>query len=197
MQVNNYNDWPERSLYYLSRTYASLEKGQPYNKALPSMHIGILNFSLFPESPSFYSEYLMQNTKTHQIYSSKFSIRVLDLTQIENNGVKEEYPELYYWAKFFIAKTWEEVHMLTEKSKGLHEAVLTLKELSEDEKIRYQCEAREMYEHTLASAKHCGRLEGKLEGKLEVASKMFEKGMSPADICDITGLSESDLKSIL
>ncbi|NCB92934.1 MAG: Rpn family recombination-promoting nuclease/putative transposase [Clostridia bacterium] len=212
MQINNNNDWPERSLYYLSRAFSNLKKGQSYADVMPSIHIGILNFALFPDASSFYSEYLMQNTKTHQIYSDKFAIRVLDLTQIDTTEAKEECPELYYWAKLFVAKTWEEVHMLSEKSEGLQEAVLTLRELSEDEKIQLQCEARERYDHDRASAIRCGRLEGIREGKLEglregmlkgtretqlaTAKKMLQKGMSLEDILDITGLSKADLESM-
>ena len=32
MQVANHGDWPERSLYYLSRTYCHLGSGRPYSK---------------------------------------------------------------------------------------------------------------------------------------------------------------------
>ncbi|MDD3340227.1 MAG: hypothetical protein PHS82_15385 [Lachnospiraceae bacterium] len=66
--------------------------------------------------------------------------------------------------------------MLSEKSEGIHEAALTLRELSADENIRMQCEAREMHEHDMASAIHNGenrgKLKGKTEGKLEVACNM-------------------------
>ena len=103
--------------------------------------------------------------------------------------------------------------MLETKSEGIHEAVVTLKELTADEKIKLQCEAREMYDHTIASAKHSGRLEGKIEGRiegknegkvegkiegkrereLEIACNMLKKGLPLSDICDITGLKESDI----
>ena len=49
MQVLNGNDWPERSLTYLCRSFDNLEEGQSYTDVIPSMHIGILDFTLFPE----------------------------------------------------------------------------------------------------------------------------------------------------
>lgn len=196
MQVKNYDDWPERSLYYLARTFAMLRKGQTYADVLPTIHIGILNFTLFEESKDFYSEYLLQNTKTHQVYSDKFAIRVLDLTQIEAEEAKKEQPHLYYWAKLFVAKTWEEIQMLSNESEDIRDAVVTFKELSADEKIQLQCEAREMYEHTLASAKRSGKLAGIREGKSEIARNMLKKGMAVSDICEITGLAEEDVCSL-
>ncbi|MCC6276139.1 MAG: hypothetical protein IT569_09800 [Leptospiraceae bacterium] len=39
-----------------------------------------------------------------------------------------------------------------------------------------------------------GELRGKLEGKLEDARKMLAKGADLEFICDITGLSEEDLR---
>ncbi|MDD3340228.1 MAG: Rpn family recombination-promoting nuclease/putative transposase [Lachnospiraceae bacterium] len=138
--------------------------------------------------------YLLSND--NKVYSGKFSIYMLDLTQIEADKVKEEYPDLYYWAKLFVANAWEEIQMLSEKSEGIHEAALTLRELSADEKIRMQCEAREMYEHDMASAIHKGRTEGKLKGKLEDALNMLKDGMSHDLICKYTGLSEDDINNL-
>jgi predicted transposase/invertase (TIGR01784 family) len=39
-----------------------------------------------------------------------------------------------------------------------------------------------------------GKQEGILEGKLEAAEKMLAKGMSLADILDVTGLKEADIR---
>ncbi|SHJ39681.1 conserved hypothetical protein (putative transposase or invertase) [Hespellia stercorisuis DSM 15480] len=94
--------------------------------------------------------------------------------------------------------------MLSEKSEGIQEAVLTLKELTEDEKIQLQCEAREMYEHTMASAERFGRIEGKREGKIEgkiegkreTAEKMLRDGMDDEQIQKYTGLSQKDIEEI-
>lgn len=208
MQVLNCGDWPERSLYYLSRAYCNLKAGQSYTDILPTIHIGILNFSLFDDSHDLYSEYLMQNTKTKQIFSRKFAMRVLDLTQIDTTSALEEFPDLNYWAKFFLADTWEEVQMLSEKSEGIQEAVVTLKKLTEDEKIALQCEARERYDHDRASAIACGIRQGKEQGlelgleqgrhetQLEIARKLLAKGTVISDIEDITGLSSSEIQSL-
>lgn len=153
MQVNNLGDWPERSLYYACKNLTHLPKGGDYSEILPVVHIGIIDFNLFEEDEEFYSEYFVMNKKTQRIYSDKLSMRVLQLSHIDNCTVEEKESGLYYWAQVFKAQTWEEVKILAEKSEAIEEAILTLKELTEEDKIRLQCEARERYEHDMASVR--------------------------------------------
>ena len=84
MQVINYDNWTERSLAYLGREFSKILKGANYADAAPVHQIGILNFTLFKDYPKFYSTYMMQELENHNIYSSKFALSVLDLTQIDN-----------------------------------------------------------------------------------------------------------------
>ena len=53
--------------------------------------------------------------------------------------------ELYYWAQFFKATTWEEIKMLAQKNETFKQGIVTLKELTADEKVKMQLEAREQY----------------------------------------------------
>ena len=50
------------------------------------------------------------------------------------------------WAKVFGAKTMEELEQLADTEEVFESMVTHLKELSEDEKIRQQCAARDDYE---------------------------------------------------
>ena len=165
MQVCDLNDWPERSLYYLCRAYCSLNKGDDYIDVLPTIHIGILNFTLFPDEPEFYSKNLMTNIKTHKVYSSKFALNVLDLKSINLATNEDKACKLDYWANLFKATTWEEIRMLAEQNHFVHEAAVTMRELTADEKIRLQCEARERYELDQRSTMASGIRKGKQEQK--------------------------------
>ena len=40
-------------------------------------------------------------------------------------------------------------------------------------------------------------MEGKLEGKLEIAKKALKKGMSIAEIADLTGLTEVEIRGCM
>lgn len=83
------------------------------------------------------------------------------------NILVKEPKELYEWAKLFKATTWEEIKMLAEKNEYIADTVVTLKQLTADEKIRMQCQAREDYEHDRATLLRQGREEGREEGRKE------------------------------
>ena len=74
---------------------------------------------------------------------------------------------LYYWASVFKAQTWKELMILAEKSESIKKAVLKLRELTEEEKIRLQCEARERYRMDLQSTIKTTRAEGIAEGLIQ------------------------------
>jgi predicted transposase/invertase (TIGR01784 family) len=159
MQVLDHGNWPERSLVYLGRAFDQLRKGEDYENIKPTIHIGILDFKLPHLTPEFYSEYMMLNTKNHEVYSDKFILRVLNLWLVDDNIVKEP-EDLYYWAKLFKAETWEELKMIAEKNSYMEDAIVTYHEMTEDEKVREQCEAREKYYWDRASIYNKGLAEG-------------------------------------
>ena len=165
MQVLNEGDWPERSLYYLCKNFVQLKHGKTYKSVLPTTHIGIVDFSPFPEHKLFYSEYYFRETKTHHKYSDKVCIRMLNLTQIGNVTEEERSSELYNWAKLFKATTWEEIKMLADKDASISEFTFTLHEMTEDEKIYQQCLARERYERDRASIFAYGIEQGIEQGR--------------------------------
>lgn len=146
MQVVNHRDWIERSIYYVSRNYANLETGNIYLNVLPSIQIGFLDYTLFTDSPAFHSTYMLMDTKTSRKYSDKFQIKVIDLTQIELATDEDKSYNIDRWARFFKAKTWEELDMIATNDSAMKEAVNTIYNLSENERIRQQCQAREDWE---------------------------------------------------
>lgn len=58
--------------------------------------------------------------------------------------------------------------MLAEENKAIQEASAHLHILTEDEKIRLQCEGRERYEFDMASARNGGFRRGKKEAQAEI-----------------------------
>jgi uncharacterized coiled-coil protein SlyX len=47
------------------------------------------------------------------------------------------------WASFFKAKSWEELNMLAKQDFNIEKAVFAVHTLTQDERFRQQCEARE------------------------------------------------------
>ena len=66
----------------------------------------------FPSFPEFYSTYKMINVKNSNVYSSKFVLSVVDLSNIELATEEDRLHGIDYWARVFKARTWEELKML-------------------------------------------------------------------------------------
>ncbi len=142
MQMSNEYNWPERSISYAARSFDQLNSGEEYKEVLPVHSIGFLNFTLFEDQPEFFATYELRNKKTGHLYSSKFSIHVLDLTRIDLATTKDQNYEIDRWAKLFKAKTWEELRMIAKNNPDLLQASNDLYTVNADEIIRQQARAR-------------------------------------------------------
>ncbi len=145
MQVVDYANWPERAMTYLCRNFDQLSRGDDYIKVMPTIHIGFLDFTLFPEHPEFYATYKMMNVKNHHIFTDKLTLSVVNLRHIELATQEDRKWKIDYWASLFKATTWEELKMLAKQNPILEDAVETIYELTADESIREQCKAREKH----------------------------------------------------
>ena len=107
------------------------------------MHsIGFLDFTLFQDAPEFYATYQLKNVKTGYLYSSKFSIHVVDLSRIELTTEEDKTYGIDSWARLFKATTWEELRMIAEKNPILQQASDDLYTINADELLRQQARAR-------------------------------------------------------
>ena len=109
----------------------------------PAYHIGILDFSPFPDYPEFYATNQMMNVNKHYIYNDNFTLNVLDLNQIHLATEKDKASKIDYWAKLFKAKTWEDLKMLAQDNNVFEETCETVYKLNQDKEVRYLCEMRE------------------------------------------------------
>ena len=125
------------------------KKGEDYQSTHPVIQIGLLNYTLFPEYPEFYSTYQFLNVKNHTLYSDKLRISVLDLSRIDLATEEDKHYQLDHWAALFKAKTWEELQMLAQDNNYFKEASETVYQLTQEEQIRQQCLAREDYNRTM------------------------------------------------
>ena len=171
LQVYKQTYWVERSLLYWARAFDSLKSGEDYSKLLPTYHIGIIDFTLFEDHPKFMAQYQIMDVEDQFLYSDKLCIKVLDLTQLEEAQKQSNVnKKLLKWASIFKAETLEELEQLANGEEVFEKMVVTMKKLSEDEKIRMQCEAREDYERCLLSEFNAGKREGE-----EIGEKRGEK----------------------
>ena len=203
MQVLDLKDWPERSLSYLARSYDNVAKGDEYINVKPVYHIGFLNYTLFPEYPEFFAKYRMMNLKNHHVYTTKFNLYVVDLTQIELATEEDRESGLVYWTEIFKAKTWEELKQMAERNQELQEATEALYVYNQDEIVKEQCRARQdYYNHERGTQK---RLE-EARLALEESKKLLKKSVkllaesqhiSEEEACRQIGINRDDYENMI
>lgn len=145
MQVANRLNWCERSVAYLCRSFDNLEHGQDYSVAKPVIHIGFLDYTLFPEHPKFYDTYKLLSIHDHEKYSDSLSLGVVDLSRIELATEEDRRYHIDSWARLFKAAIWEEIQMSASINEYLQEAANTLYALNADEEVRKRCRDRLEY----------------------------------------------------
>ena len=143
MQLSNEGNWPERSLGYLCRNFDNLNRGNDYIDTKPAIHIGFLDFTLFPDFPEFHATYELQNLKNHHIYTDKFMLHVIELNHIHLATEEDRAYETDKWASFFKISTWEEMRMLSKKSLTFEQAAETLYQINMDVQLRNELERYE------------------------------------------------------
>lgn len=101
--------------------------------------------TLFPDYPEFYATYELRNRKNYHLYSDKLRLCVLDLSRTDLATGEDRLYKIDYWASLFKSTTWEEIKMLAKDNDSINDAATTVYQLTQDETIRLQCEAREDY----------------------------------------------------
>ena len=82
------------------------------------------------------------------------------------------------------------------KNKDIEEAVVTVHEMSEDEKLRRLAELREKAIMDEKAIRKAGYVHGMEDEKIKIAKKLKEKGNSVDEIKEITGLSEEEINKL-
>ncbi len=195
MQVINEHNWPERSLSYLCRAFGNVNAGEDYHKVKSVIQIGLLDFTLFPQYPEFYATYQFLNIRNHTVYSDKLRLSVVDLTHTDLATGEDRQYHIDKWAALFKATTWEEIKMHAQKDEYIQEASNTIYQLSQDENVRMQCEARDDYYRRQRSVQHyIEEQEAQLAKKdsriVELDATIKERDSLIADLD--TGLRERD-----
>ena len=210
MQVEYFAFWDKRVLFYLAKMYTGqLQKGEGYDKLKKCIHVGVLDFILFPESEECYHKINLCNVKTGRVYSDLFELHMLELPKLpkvlarmkRGEAISDE--SIIQWMEFFSGKTQEDFKTMAKQNEYMEEAVNTLFELSADEKKRLEYEAREKairdYNTQMQSAEQRGMERGKELG-MELAIKALAlrtEGMSLEQIASACDMSLEQVKRIL
>ena len=87
----------------------------------------------------------LMNVKTNKVYTDKFQLYIMCLPKADSPDREDRACHTDSWAKFFRAKTWEDLKMLVKEDEGIEAAVETAEKLLADDRVREQILAREDY----------------------------------------------------
>ena len=144
--------WLNRSLLYLCRTFDNLKGGNDYGYIRPSMQVCIVPKELFSDTePEFYSQYYLKNERSGHIYTRNFSLRVLYLNHTDMATDADRSSGLDYWAKAFLASTWEDLKGLAERGDVFREVAEEMYTVNADVNQRSIAEAHRKYVETFTT----------------------------------------------
>ena len=142
LQVHFEEDYAERTLYYWSKLYSEqLKVKDAYGDAEKTICINILNFNLF-DCKEYYSSFKIMEESRHSILTDRFSIVFFELKKLKN--ARKNKP-VEVWLDLINAETEGDLEMIesTTNVKDIHDIIFTIREMSADEKTRYEAEMRE------------------------------------------------------
>ena len=138
--------WINRSLLYLCRIFDNLKSGENYGKILPSMQISIVTKDIFSDAePEFYAHYLLKNTKSGHVYTGNFGLNVLYLNHLDLATESDKKNGLHYWARAFLAETWEDLKSLAAGNSMIREVAESMCNVNADDSKRTLAEAHQKY----------------------------------------------------
>ena len=216
----------DRLLAYASRIYtAQIERGDDYDKLFPvySLAFCAANVKEFNSLPGeYYHLCSIRREDTaparQPIFSRGIRFVVVELAKFaKQTGELVDLRDAWcYLLKEAPHMSGTEFEAIGEKGEEMGNAVKRLWNLSEEDHVRIQIEAREKqlkdqrsrekYQRKQGLAEgekkgreegeKKGREEGEKKGKREVALQMLGKGLDIATICECTGLTEKEVEAL-
>jgi predicted transposase/invertase (TIGR01784 family) len=142
----------------------------------------------------YHNCYRLYDSDSGSLFSKAIEVHTLELPKLPECG---DDTKLCAWLKFIWATKEEEFEMLAQRDPDIGLAVVNLKTLSQDERLRELAISREKLAWDMASREEGARKEGREEGRDEaqraIARNLLKLGMSLVGIAQATDLSQADL----
>ena len=169
IQLIRKEDFIERLLFYFSKLYASgIKRGEKYIKGKRTVIIAIIDYELevTKEIEEMATKWKLRcNEKTEKILTEKLEIDIIEIKKAKREYSKNRENKRAQWIMFLDNPEGEEVKEIMNKNEGVKEAVIKVKEMSEDEKMRKLEELREKAIRDEASCYSTGVHEGEKVGE--------------------------------
>lgn len=192
IQVLNYGNYKERTLFYWAKMYTGdLQKQEDYLNLKNTIAINVIDFNLF-DCKEYHSTFKIFEEHRQELLTDKFRIDFLELRKAkECKECGSMVDKKQMWMDFLNtnAEDDETLDRLSTSSPVMQKAVAVLRKMSADEKELYEIEQREKAVRDEVSARAYERQQGITQGIENVIAKMKKSGMSDEQIQKILSIN--------
>ena len=220
IQLIERENFTERLLFYFSQLFLKeIKRGQDYETAKKVVIIAILNYELNIMKDNKKMEtiwHITEDENPQNRLTNYLEIRILELNKVKEEYNKNKENDKAQWLLFLDNPESKEVKEVMEKNKEVKEAVIKVREMSQDEKLQRLADLREkaimdekaIYRAGINHGKEEGRAEGHEEGFAEgekightkaikeMAKKLLKQDMKIETIAKITGLTIEEIAKL-
>ena len=218
VQLLKNDEFIHRLLFYWSRIYSKqIHRGDEYTKARKVVIIAITDFEIditkeLKRMETIWNIREKQNPE--KILTDLLEIRIINLKRIREAYQKDKDSKKNQWVMFLEDPNSREVQEIMEKNEDVKKAVVTVREMSEDEKMERLAELRQkaimdekaLYNTGIREGKELGRAEGekigratgkeegKHENKIEVIKRMLNDNLEIEMIKKYTNATDEEIE---
>ena len=216
IQLIERENFPERLLFYFTQLYLrGIKRGESYLTAKKVVIIAIIDYKLKLKMENKKMEtiwHIVEDNNPKLILTNKFEIHILELGKVKDEYRKNKENKKAQWLLFLDNPEMKEVKEIMENNKEVKEAVIKVREMSEDEKLQRLADLREkaimdekaIYQAGLNNGEEKGKKLGRAEGEKigrektmkEVAKKLLKQNMEIENIAEITGLTIEEIEKL-
>ena len=204
VQLLKNDEFIHRLLYYWSRLYSKqMQRGEEYTKAKRVVIIAIVDFEIDITKELRRMETIWnirEKEKTEKVLTDLLEIRIINLRRVREAYQEDKENKKNQWVMFLEDPNSKEVKEIMEKNEDVKKAIITVKEMSEDEKMERLAELREKAIRDEKALYNTGIREGKelgiKENKREIAKKMLSKGIKIKEVIELTGLTKEEIEKL-
>ena len=151
---------------------------------------------------------IIEENHPKTVLTNKFEIHILELEKVKEEYRKNKENKKAQWLLFLENPDMEEVKEIMGKNEEIKEAVVKVREMSEDEKLQRLADLREkaimdekaIYQAGLnngkAEGEKLGREKQRAETMREVAKKLLKQNMKIENVAEITGLTIEEIQKL-
>lgn len=210
VQLLKNDEFIHRLLYYWSRLYSKqMQRGEEYTKAKRVVIIAIVDFEIDITKELRRMETIWnirEKEKTEKVLTDLLEIRIINLRRVREAYQEDKENKKNQWVMFLEDPNSKEVKEIMEKNEDVKKAIITVKEMSEDEKMEKLAELRQkaimdekaLYNTGIREGKELGRATGKEEGKhenkIEVIKRMLNDNLEIEMIKKYTNATDEEIE---